>query len=102
MKAETAANLTLAATQVVDTAFQTGSKLVSSTAAEATNTARMTIGDAGQKLMLAPQRGGAEADNLSVAIASGRAVLLEMRFAPNTDVLEPSARQLGSAPCCRC
>ena len=94
VKAETAASLTLAATQVVDTAFQTGSKLVSSTAAEATNTAKMSIGGAGRKLMLAPQRGGAEADNLSIAIASGRAVLLEMRFAPNTDVLEPSARQL--------
>jgi outer membrane protein OmpA-like peptidoglycan-associated protein len=94
VKTETAANLTLAATQVVDTAFQTGSKLVSSTAAEATNTAKMSIGGAGQKLMLAPQRGGAEADNLPVAIASGRAVLLEMQFAPNTDVLEPSARQL--------
>ncbi len=94
VKAETGASLTLAATQVVDTAFQTGSKLVSSTAAEATNTARMSIGGVGQKLMLAPQRGGAEADNLAVAIASGRAVLLEMRFAPNTAVLEPAAREL--------
>jgi outer membrane protein OmpA-like peptidoglycan-associated protein len=94
VKAETAQSLTLAATQVVDTAFQSGSKLVSSTAAEASNTARMSIGGVGQKLMLVPQRGGAGADNLAVAIASGRVVLLEMRFAPNSDVLEPSAREL--------
>jgi outer membrane protein OmpA-like peptidoglycan-associated protein len=94
VKAQTTENLTLAATQVVDTAFQTGTRLVASTTAEVTNTARMGIGGVGQKLMLAPQRGGAEADNLSLALASGRAVLLEMRFSPNTDVLEPSARQL--------
>ena len=95
VKAETAQNLTLAATQVVDTAFQTGTKLVASTAAQATSTARMGIGGVGQKLMLFPQRSGVEADNLSLALASGRAVLLEMRFAPNTDVLEPSARELA-------
>jgi outer membrane protein OmpA-like peptidoglycan-associated protein len=94
VKAETAQNLTLAATQVVDTAFQTGSRLVSSTTAEASNTARMGIGGVGRQLMLAPQRGGASADNLGLAIASGRAVLLELRFAPGTDVLEPSAREL--------
>jgi outer membrane protein OmpA-like peptidoglycan-associated protein len=94
-KAETAQNLTAAATQVVDTAFQTGSKLVSSTAAEASNTARMGIGGVGRQLMLAPQRGGTNADNLALAIASGRAVLLEMRFAPNSDVLEPAGRELA-------
>lgn len=94
MKAETSQNLTAAATGVVDTAFQAGSKLVSSTTAEVTNTARMGIGGVGRKLMLAPQRGGANADNLALAIGSGRAVLLELRFAPNTDVLEPAAREL--------
>jgi outer membrane protein OmpA-like peptidoglycan-associated protein len=95
VKTETAQNLTLAATQVVDTTFQTGQRLVASTTAEVSNTARMNIGGVGQKLMLAPQRGGAPADNLELAIASGRAVLLEMRFSPGTDVLEPSARQLA-------
>jgi outer membrane protein OmpA-like peptidoglycan-associated protein len=94
VKAETAQNLTTAATQVVDTTFQTGSRLVASTTAEVSNTARMGIGGVGRQLMLAPQRGGANADNLALAIASGRAVLLEMRFTPGTDVLEPSAREL--------
>ncbi len=94
VKEQTALNLTAAATQVVDTTFQTGTRLVASTTAEVTNTARMGIGGVGQKLMLAPQRGGASADNLALAIASGRAVLLEMRFTPGTDVLEPSAREL--------
>lgn len=94
VKAQTSQNLTAAATQVVDTAFQSGSKLVSSTTAEVSNTARMGIGGVGQKLMLAPQRGAGSADNLALAIASGRAVLLEMRFAPGTDVLEPAAREL--------
>jgi outer membrane protein OmpA-like peptidoglycan-associated protein len=93
-KTETTQSLTAAATQVVDTTFQTGSRLVASTTAEVTNTARMGIGGVGRKLMLAPQRGGANADNLTLAIASGRAVLLELRFAPGTDVLEPSAREL--------
>ena len=59
-------------------------------------TARMGIGGVGQKLMLAPQRGGGNADNLALAVASGNAVLLEMRFTPGTDVLEPSARQLAA------
>lgn len=94
VKTETAQNLTLAATQVVDTTFQTGSRLVASTTAEVTNTARMNIGGVGQKLMLAPQRGGGSADNLALAIGSGRAVLLEMRFTAGTDVLEPAAREL--------
>jgi flagellar motor protein MotB len=94
VKAETAQNLTAAATQVVDTTFQTGSRLVASTTAEVTNTARLGIGGVGQKLMLAPQRGGGSADNLALAIASGRAVLLELRFTPGTSVLEPSARDL--------
>ena len=95
VKTETTQNLTAAATQIVDTTFQTGSRLVASTTAEVTNTARMGIGGVGRKLMLAPQRGGANADNLALAIASGRAVLLEMRFTPNTDVLEPSSRELA-------
>jgi flagellar motor protein MotB len=94
VKAETAQNLTAAATQVVDTTFQTGSRLVASTTAEVTNTARLGIGGVGQKLMLAPQRGGGSADNLALAISSGRAVLLELRFTPGTSVLEPSARDL--------
>lgn len=94
VKNETAQNLTAAATQVVDTTFQTGARLVASTTAEVTNTARMGIGGVGRQLMLAPQRGGASADNLALAVASGRAVLLEMRFSPGTDVLEPSAREL--------
>lgn len=94
VKTETAQNLTLAATQVVDTTFQTGTRLVASTTAEVSNTARMGIGGVGQKLMLAPQRGGGSADNLALAIASGRAVLLEMRFTAGTDVLEPAAREL--------
>jgi outer membrane protein OmpA-like peptidoglycan-associated protein len=94
VKTETAQNLTAAATQVVDTTFQTGSGLVASTTAEVTNTARMGIGGVGRKLMLAPQRGGASSDNLALAIASGRAVLLEMRFTPGTDALEPSAQEL--------
>jgi len=94
VKTETAENLTLAATQVVDTTFQTGSRLVASTTAEVSNTARMNIGGVGQKLMLAPQRGGAPADNLKLAIASGRAVLPEMRFTPGTAGLELSAQPL--------
>ena len=94
VKAETAQNLTAAATQVVDTTFQTGTRLVASTTAEVTNTARSGIGGVGQQLMLAPQRGGGSADNLALAIASGRAVLLELRFTPGTSVLEPSARDL--------
>ena len=94
VKNETAQNLTGAATQIVDTTFQTGSRLVASTTAEVTNTARMGIGGVGRQLMLAPQRAGASADNLALAIASGRAVLLEMRFTPGTAELEPSAREL--------
>lgn len=94
VKNETTQNLTAAATQIVDTTFQTGSRLVASTTAEVTNTARMGIGGVGRQLMLAPQRGGASSDNLALAIASGRAVLLEIRFTPGTDVLEPSAREL--------
>jgi outer membrane protein OmpA-like peptidoglycan-associated protein len=94
VKNQTSQNLTAAATQIVDTTFQTGSRLVASTTAEVTNTARMGIGGVGRQLMLAPQRGGASSDNLALAIASGRAVLLEMRFTPGTDVLEPSAQEL--------
>ena len=94
VKNETAQNLTLAATQVVDTTFQTGARLVASTTAEVSNKTRMNIGGIGQKLMLAPQRGGAPADNLELAIAAGRAVLPEMRFSPGTDVLELSAQPL--------
>ncbi len=94
VKNETAQNLTAAATQVVDTTFKTGSRLVASTTAEVTNTARLGIGGVGQRLMLAPQRGGGSADNLTLALASGRAVLLEIRFTPGTAVLEPSARDL--------
>jgi outer membrane protein OmpA-like peptidoglycan-associated protein len=94
VKAQTSQNLTAAATQIVDTTFQTGSKLVASTTAQVTNTARLGIGGVGQKLMLAPQQGGGSADNLTVAIASGHAVLLEIRFTPGTSVLEPSGRQL--------
>ncbi|MEO8089647.1 MAG: OmpA family protein [Gemmatimonadales bacterium] len=94
VKAETAQNLTTAATSVVDTTFQTGSRLVASTTAEVTSTARLGIGGVGQKLMLAPQRAGGSADNLALAISSGHAVLLELRFTPGTSVLEPSARDL--------
>ena len=94
VKNETTQNLAAAATQVVDTTFKTGSRLVASTTAEVTNTARLGIGGVGQKLMLAPQRGGGSADNLALAIASGRAVLVELRFTPGTSVLEPSARDL--------
>ncbi len=94
VKSQTTQNLTAAVTQMVDTTLQTGGNLVSSTTSEVTNTARMGIGGVGRKLMLAPQGGGANADNLALAIGSGRAVLLEMRFAPGTDVLEPSAREL--------
>lgn len=94
VKAETAQNLTAAATQVVDTTFQTGQRLVASTTAEVTNTARLGIGGVGQRLMLAPQRGGGSADNLALALASGHAVLVELRFTPGTSVLEPSARDL--------
>jgi outer membrane protein OmpA-like peptidoglycan-associated protein len=94
VKSETAQNLTAAATQVVDTTFQTGQRLVASTTAEVTNTARLGIGGVGQKLMLAPQRGGGSSDNLALALASGRAVLTELRFTPGTSVLEPSARDL--------
>ncbi len=94
VKAETAQNLTAAATQVVDTTFQTGQRLVASTTAEVTNTARLGIGGVGQRLMLAPQRGGGSADNLALAISSGHAVLVELRFTPGTSVLEPSARDL--------
>ncbi|MBC8082302.1 MAG: OmpA family protein [Hymenobacter sp.] len=94
VKAETAQNLTAAATQVVDTTFKTGQRLVASTTAEVTNTARLGIGGVGQRLMLAPQRGGGSADNLALALASGHAVLVELRFTPGTSVLEPSARDL--------
>jgi outer membrane protein OmpA-like peptidoglycan-associated protein len=94
VKAETSQNLTAAATQIVDTTFQTGTKLVASTTAEVTNTARLKIGGVGQKLMLFPQRGGGSADNLALAISSGRAVLPEIRFTPGTSVLEPSGREL--------
>ena len=94
VKTETAQNLTAAATQVVDTTFQTGQRLVASTTAEVTNTARLGIGGVGQRLMLAPQRGGGSADNLALALASGHAVLVELRFTPGTSVLEPSARDL--------
>ncbi len=94
VKTQTSQNLTAAATQIVDTTFQTGTKLVASTTAQVTNTARLGIGGVGQKLMLAPQQGGGSADNLTVAIASGHAVLLEVRFTPGTSVLEPSGRQL--------
>jgi outer membrane protein OmpA-like peptidoglycan-associated protein len=94
VKAETSQNLTAAATQIVDTTFQTGTKLVASTTAQVTNTARLRIGGVGQKLMLVPQQGGGSSDNLTVAVASGRAVLPEVRFTPGTSVLEPSGRQL--------
>jgi outer membrane protein OmpA-like peptidoglycan-associated protein len=94
VKAETSQNLTAAATQIVDTTFQTGTKLVASTTAEVTNTARLGIGGVGQKLMLVPQRGGGIADNLALAISSGRAVLPEIRFTSGTSVLEPSGREL--------
>ena len=94
VKAETSQNLTAAATQIVDTTFQTGTKLVASTTAGVTNTARLKIGGVGQKLMLVPLRGGGSADNLALAISSGRAVLPEIRFTPGTSVLEPSGREL--------
>ena len=94
VKTETTEQLANTATQVIDTTFETGKGVVSSTAAEAGNTARMGVGGVGKVLKLPGQRGGGSADNLELAVASGRAVLRAMRFTGNTDVLEPSSREL--------
>ena len=95
VKAETADNLAAATNEVIDTTLESGSGVITSTAAEASNTARMGIGGAGRSLLPDGQRGGESSDNLAVALASGRAVLRSMRFTGATDVLEPSARQLA-------
>jgi outer membrane protein OmpA-like peptidoglycan-associated protein len=92
---ETAQRLASTATQVVDTTLETGSGLVSSTAAEAGNQARMTIGGVGQSLMPDALQGGDGSDNLATVVSSGHAVLRMMRFTGGTDVLEPSSRELA-------
>jgi outer membrane protein OmpA-like peptidoglycan-associated protein len=92
---ETAQRLAGTATQVVDTTLETGSGLVSSTAAEAGNKARMTIGGVGRSLMPEALRGGNGSDNLATVLASGHAVLRMIRFTGATDVLEPSSRELA-------
>jgi outer membrane protein OmpA-like peptidoglycan-associated protein len=80
---------------VIDTTLESGSGVITSTAAEASNTARMRIGGAGKALTPSGQRGGESSDNLAIGLASGRAVLRSMRFTGTTDVLEPSARELA-------
>jgi len=95
VKEKTAENLAAATTEVIDTTLESGSGVISSTAAEASNTARMRIGGAGKSLKPSGQRGGESSDNLAIALASGRAILRSMRFTGTTDVLEPSARELA-------
>ena len=92
--AETAENVANATNEVIDTTLETGSGLVSATAAEAGNKARIGVGGAGKSLLPAEQRGGESSDNLAVALATGRAILRSIRFTGTTDVLEPSAREL--------
>ena len=95
VKAKTADNLAAATTEVIDTTLESGSGVVTSAAAEASNTARMRIGGAGKSLTPSGRRGDVSSDNLAIALASGRAVLRSMRFTGATDVLEPSARELA-------
>ena len=94
VKAETADNLAAATNEVIDTTLESGSGVVTSTAAEASSAARIRIGGAGQSLTPSGQRGAESSDNLATALASGRAVLRSIRFTGATSVLEPSAREL--------
>jgi outer membrane protein OmpA-like peptidoglycan-associated protein len=91
---QTAENLTNSATQMVDVTAQTGSNLVSGAAAQATSVAQSKVGSVGNALMPSALKGGANADNLSAAVASGYAELRLMRFIGNTDVLDATGRDL--------
>jgi outer membrane protein OmpA-like peptidoglycan-associated protein len=94
VKTQTATNLTNSATQVVDATAQTGSNLVSGAAAEVTSVAQAKVGSVSTALMPSALKGGASADNLSTAVASGYAELRMMRFIGNTDVLDAAGRDL--------
>jgi outer membrane protein OmpA-like peptidoglycan-associated protein len=91
---QTAANLTNSATQVVDATAQTGSNLVSGAAAQVTSVAQTKVGGVTSSLVPSALRGGANADNLAMAVQSGRAELRMMRFIGNTDVLDATGRDL--------
>jgi outer membrane protein OmpA-like peptidoglycan-associated protein len=91
---QTAANLTNSATQVVDVTAQTGSNLVSGAAAQVTSVAQTAVGGVSSSLVPSALRGGASADNLAMAVQSGRAELRMMRFIGNTDVLDATGRDL--------
>jgi outer membrane protein OmpA-like peptidoglycan-associated protein len=91
---QTAENLTSSANQMVDATAQTGSNLVSGAAAQATSVAQSTVGGISSSLVPSSLRAAANADNLSVAVASGEAVLRMMRFIGNTDVLDATGREL--------
>lgn len=95
VKDQTMENVASGATQIVDATAETGSALVSRTTAEASSAARGVVGGVGQSLTPTALRGGVSADNLASALASGYAVLRMLRFTGNTDVLEPSGRQLA-------
>jgi outer membrane protein OmpA-like peptidoglycan-associated protein len=91
---QTAANLTNSATQVVDATAQTGSNLVSGAAAQATSVAQTKVGGVTSALVPSALRGGANADNLAMAVQSGKAELRMMRFIGNTEVLDATGRGL--------
>jgi outer membrane protein OmpA-like peptidoglycan-associated protein len=91
---QTAANLTASATQVVDATAQSGSNLVSGAAAQVTSVAQSKVGSVTTALVPSALVGGANADNLSVAVASGYAELRMMRFIGNTEVLDATGRDL--------
>jgi flagellar motor protein MotB len=91
---QTATNLTNSATQVVDATAQTGSNLVSGAAAEVTSVAQSKVGSVSTALVPSALKGGASADNLRVAVASGYAELRMMRFITNTEVLDVAGRDL--------
>jgi outer membrane protein OmpA-like peptidoglycan-associated protein len=91
---QTATNLTNSATQVVDVTAQTGSNLVSGAAAQVTSVAQTKVGGVTSSLVPSALRGGASADNLAMAVQSGRAELRMMRFIGNTDVLDATGRDL--------
>jgi outer membrane protein OmpA-like peptidoglycan-associated protein len=91
---QTATNLTNSATQVVDATAQTGSNLVSGAAAEVTSVAQSKMGSVSTALVPSALKGGASADNLRVAVASGYAELRMMRFITNTEVLDVAGRDL--------
>jgi outer membrane protein OmpA-like peptidoglycan-associated protein len=91
---QTATNLTNSATQVVDATAQTGSNLVSGAAAEVTSVAQSKVGSVSTALVPSALKGGAGADNLRVAVASGYAELRMMRFITNTEVLDVAGRDL--------